>query len=76
VKVYIHTLRHAGQFQNTTASRSEMMSRIRSKDTKPEIVVRKALHQLGFRFQALPQNLWVMLAVDAGMEAASPRPVG
>jgi DNA mismatch endonuclease (patch repair protein) len=28
-----------------------MMSRIRSKDTKPEILVRKALHRLGFRFR-------------------------
>ena len=28
--------------------RSEVMSRIRSKDTKPEIVVRRYLHALGF----------------------------
>ena len=28
-----------------------MMSRIRSKDTKPEMLVRKALHWLGFRFR-------------------------
>lgn len=34
-----------------TKTRSEMMSRIRSKDTKPEILVRKALHRLGFRFR-------------------------
>ncbi len=27
------------------------MSRIRSKDTKPEVVVRGALHALGFRFR-------------------------
>ncbi len=27
------------------------MSRIRSTDTKPEILVRKALHNLGFRFR-------------------------
>ena len=27
------------------------MSRIRSKDTKPEMLVRKALHRLGFRFR-------------------------
>jgi len=29
-------------------SRSEIMSRIRGKDTVPELVVRKALHRLGF----------------------------
>lgn len=31
--------------------RSEMMSGIRSKNTKPEIVIRKALHKEGFRFR-------------------------
>jgi DNA mismatch endonuclease (patch repair protein) len=35
----------------TAATRSAMMSRIRSKDTKPEMLVRKALHRLGFRFR-------------------------
>lgn len=30
--------------------RSEMMSGIKGKDTKPEILVRKALHMRGFRF--------------------------
>jgi DNA mismatch endonuclease (patch repair protein) len=35
----------------TAAERSAIMSRIRSKDTKPELLVRKALHQLGFRFR-------------------------
>lgn len=31
--------------------RSEMMSGIRSKNTKPEIIIRKALHRQGFRFR-------------------------
>ncbi len=31
--------------------RSEVMSRIRSKDTKPEMVVRHLLHALGIRFR-------------------------
>jgi DNA mismatch endonuclease (patch repair protein) len=35
----------------TTSARSEQMSRIRSKDTKPEMAVRRALHRLGFRFR-------------------------
>ncbi|MBY5460766.1 DNA mismatch endonuclease Vsr [Rhizobium leguminosarum] len=35
----------------TPAQRSERMSRIRSRDTKPEIALRKALHRLGFRFR-------------------------
>jgi DNA mismatch endonuclease, patch repair protein len=32
-------------------SRSEMMSRIRSKDTRPEVVTRAAIHSLGIRFR-------------------------
>lgn len=32
-------------------SRSEMMSRIGSKNTKPEIVVRRGLHAAGFRYR-------------------------
>lgn len=35
----------------TAAERSAIMSRIRSQDTKPEMIVRKALHRLGFRFR-------------------------
>ncbi|MGB6221539.1 hypothetical protein [Haloferula sp.] len=27
-----------------------MMSRIRSRDTKPELIVRSMLHELGYRF--------------------------
>jgi DNA mismatch endonuclease (patch repair protein) len=41
----------------TPLSRSENMSRIRSKDTKPEILVRQALHKLGFRFRLHVRNL-------------------
>ena len=33
------------------------MSRIRSKDTKPELVVRSALHQRGFRFSLHKKDL-------------------
>ena len=32
-------------------TRSRMMSGIRSKDTQPEILLRKALHKSGFRYQ-------------------------
>ena len=35
----------------TPRERSEMMSRIRSEDTKPELFVRRALHALGYRFR-------------------------
>jgi DNA mismatch endonuclease (patch repair protein) len=41
----------AASKKEARASRSAMMSRIRSKDTKPEMLVRKALHRLGFRFR-------------------------
>ena len=34
-----------------TATRSRMMSGIRGKDTKPELVVRKGLHERGFRYR-------------------------
>lgn len=33
------------------ATRSRMMAGIRGKDTKPELVVRRGLHRLGFRFR-------------------------
>lgn len=33
------------------ATRSRMMSGIRSSNTKPEILIRKALHSLGYRFR-------------------------
>lgn len=33
------------------------MSRIRSKDTKPELVVRSILHRLGFRFRLHTKDL-------------------
>lgn len=35
----------------TKAERSERMSRIRGKDTKPELALRRAMHRLGFRFR-------------------------
>lgn len=35
----------------TPSERSERMSRVRSKDTKPELAVRKLVHQLGFRYR-------------------------
>lgn len=37
--------------------RSEMMAGIRGKNTKPEIVVRKGLHALGFRFRIHDRKL-------------------
>ena len=35
----------------TPAERSERMSRIRGKDTKPELALRKVLHGLGLRYR-------------------------
>lgn len=35
----------------SSAKRSWNMSRIRSKDTKPEILVRSLLHRMGFRYR-------------------------
>lgn len=47
------------------SARSAIMSRVRSKNTTPEIAVRKALHRAGFRFRLhrsdLPGNPDVVL---------------
>ena len=37
--------------------RSEIMSRIRGRDTKPELIVRRIAHRLGFRFRLHRQDL-------------------
>ena len=37
--------------------RSEMMSRIRGRDTKPELVVRRIAHRLGYRFRLHRKDL-------------------
>lgn len=39
------------------AVRSALMSRIRSKNTKPELVVRRLVHALGYRFRLHRRNL-------------------
>lgn len=39
------------------AKRSEIMRRVRSADTVPEMVLRSILHQLGFRFRLRPGKL-------------------
>lgn len=41
----------------TPPQRSERMSRIRSKDTKPELAVRRLVHALGFRFRLHRRDL-------------------
>ena len=37
--------------------RSRMMASIRSRDTKPELLVRRYLHGLGFRYRLSPRHL-------------------
>ena len=39
------------------ATRSRMMSRIGSKNTRPEIIVRSAIHRQGFRFRLHQKDL-------------------
>ena len=39
------------------AKRSEMMSRIRGRDTKPELIVRRIAHRLGYRFRLHRRDL-------------------
>lgn len=40
-----------------TATRRKVMSRVRSKNTKPELRVRKLLHALGYRFRLHRRDL-------------------
>ncbi len=35
----------------TPAQRSERMSRVRSTNTKPEMVIRRLVHKMGFRYR-------------------------
>ena len=37
--------------------RSEIMSRIRGRDTKPELIVRRIAHRLGYRFRLYQKDL-------------------
>lgn len=39
------------------AKRSDVMSRVRSTDTKPELLIRKGLHALGFRYRLHAKDL-------------------
>ncbi len=41
----------------TSIERAALMSRISGKDTKPELILRKALHRLGFRYRLHDQTL-------------------
>lgn len=41
----------------TPDQRSERMSRVRGRDTKPELVVRKALHARGYRYRLHDKKL-------------------
>lgn len=41
----------------TPEERSANMARIRSKDTKPEMLVRRAAHRLGYRYRLHQKNL-------------------
>lgn len=41
----------------TVRERSERMSRIRSKDTKPEMLVRRIVHGLGYRYRLHASDL-------------------
>jgi DNA mismatch endonuclease (patch repair protein) len=39
------------------ADRSKQMSRVKSKDSKPELLVRRLVHSLGFRYRLHRKNL-------------------
>ena len=41
----------------TVAERSERMSRVRDRDTKPELIVRRLIHQMGHRYRLHRRDL-------------------
>ena len=41
----------------SSPERSALLARVRSKDTKPEIIVRRVLHSLGFRYSLHRRDL-------------------
>lgn len=41
----------------TVSERSELMSRIRGKDTKPEMLVRRLVHGMGYRYRLHTKDL-------------------
>lgn len=41
----------------TKAERAERMSRVRGKDTKPEMLVRRLIHRLGYRYRLHDKTL-------------------
>jgi DNA mismatch endonuclease (patch repair protein) len=43
--------------RETSTQRSERMSRIRSKDTKPELLVRRVVHGMGYRYRLHRRDL-------------------
>lgn len=45
------------QVVSTSSARSALMSRIRGRDTKPELAVRSLLHGLGLRFRVCRRDL-------------------
>lgn len=49
--------RHALADNRTLESRSALMSRVRSRDTAPELLVRRHLHALGYRFRLHRRDL-------------------
>ena len=41
----------------TPNQRSECMSRVRARDTKPEMVVRRLVHRMGYRYRLHQRHL-------------------
>jgi hypothetical protein len=51
----------------TKRERSVLMSRIRSKDSKPELIVRRTAHRMGFRYRPIIVTLQRGIAVAEGL---------
>src|SRR5690625_4893254 len=59
LKYLLHTLSGLNQMADTVdaATRSAIMRRIRSRDTKPELTVRRHLHRHGLRYRLHDKRL-------------------
>ncbi|TIO89436.1 MAG: very short patch repair endonuclease, partial [Mesorhizobium sp.] len=37
--------------EQVSSARSQLMSRVKSRDTRPEMIIRRLVHSLGYRFR-------------------------
>lgn len=53
----LRRLLDGGRFEGVTPARSALMSKIKGKDTGPELIVRRLVHALGYRYKLHDRSL-------------------